>query len=233
MFAFIFLFVNILSFSGAYLTHQQDTNFSLIITSNNATNCNITAIQYPSGIANLFDLIMEKNTQTFNYTIDSSNFTSSGDTCIDILCYDGTQYEPGSVCRTVTPSGQELDIGQALIFIIMFFLLFVFLAFSVYGLVSAYNITWQIFYICSTYILLFSLFFICWLFTNNYLWDTPILASIFWIIWLVLAIMFFPFIIFVSSYLIIKQLEELTMNDYISQGYSKDEAHSMSKRRKK
>ncbi len=33
-----------------YPTHKQDTNLSFSITSNNATNCNLTKINSPSGI---------------------------------------------------------------------------------------------------------------------------------------------------------------------------------------
>jgi len=223
----------LISFCSAYQTHKQDTDFNLVIVSNNATQCNLTSIQNPNGTTLIFNNPLTQNGRTFNYLIDKSNFSNNGDICMSIVCYDGSTYEDGSVCRNVTPSGSELNTSQSLIFIFIIGLIFLFLYFSVFGIMGAVRGEWQIFYICMTYVLLFSLFFICWLFSNNYLYDTPIIASIFWIIWFILSLLFFPFIIFIGSYILKKQAEQLMVDDYKKQGYTHGEALEMSKRRRK
>lgn len=95
----------LISLVGAYSPHQQNTNLDLIITSNNATQCNITSIQYGNGTAIINNYTMSRTGQTFNYTIESTNFSILGTTCIYLLCTDGSTYQDGSSCSEITPSG--------------------------------------------------------------------------------------------------------------------------------
>lgn len=74
--------------------------------------------------------------------------------------------------------------------------------------------------------------FLLWLISKNYLYEIPTFERIFWIIWLVMSIMFFPFLIFVSSYIIKKQAEQLMEDDLMKQGYTSEEAKELSKRKR-
>jgi len=107
LFGAIILGLMLISMASAsdYLPHKQNTAFDLIVTSNNATQCNWTYIQYPNGskVSDVFT--MTKTGQDFSQTILLGNFSLLGSTCMGITCYDGSQYEGGSVCREVTPQG--------------------------------------------------------------------------------------------------------------------------------
>lgn len=228
----LLLIVFSLSFVSSYELHKQSDDFAFSFTSNNATSCNVTIANTPYGIV-VLNQASTRNGQTFNNTINNSIFEEYGDYCFNIICNDGINNAGGNVCRTITPTGKEFDLSQAILFGFIFILVVGILIFGVYGLGRASEVSWQIFYICLTYIMLFCLMFVSWLFTDNYLYDTPILASIFWIIWLILSIIFWPFIILVSGYLLKLQAEALMVQDYQKQGFSKEDAKELSKQKRK
>lgn len=88
-----------------YRGHSINTNLQFSVTSNNATQCNVTTANYPNGVLNIYS-IMNKNGQTFNTSIGANNFSILGDYCFNIVCTDGVNNEDGSYCVTVTPSGK-------------------------------------------------------------------------------------------------------------------------------
>lgn len=228
----LLLVVFSLSFVSSYELQKQSDDFAFSYFSNNGTTCNVTTVNTPYGIVEL-NQVATKNGQTFNNTINNSLFEQYGDYCINMVCFDGVGYAGGNVCRTITPTGKAFDLSQAILFGFIFILIIGILIFGIYGLGRASEVSWQIFYICLTYIMLFCLMFVSWLFTDNYLYDTPILASIFWIIWLILSIVFWPFIILVSGYLLKLQAEALMVQDYQKQGFSKEDAKELSKQKRK
>jgi len=115
--------------SAEYLPHEKNTNFELVVSSNNATTCNWTYIQYPNGSKINYNLNMTRVVTDFNYTIDAGNFSSLGSTCMGITCYDGINYETGSVCREVGYTGSSLNTESSIIYLgllgILVFILFV------------------------------------------------------------------------------------------------------------
>lgn len=226
--AFLMSFVS----SARYETHQVDSWLNSSITSNNATACNISSANTQTGVVELnYQTI--KSGQTFYYYLAPSNFSSTGDICFNIVCTDGQGFASGSVCRTITPNGGAFDISQAILFGFIFFSVVGILAFGIYGLIRASEVSWQIFYICMTYLMMFCLFFISWLFTKNYLYEIEILASIFWILWFILAICFWPFIIGISGYLLKLQAEALMVQEYQQQGFSKEDSRELAKTKRR
>lgn len=111
-----------------YLPHKQNTNFDLIISSNNATQCNFTYVQYPNGskISNTFTMV--KSGKDFSVTVLAGNFSDFGPTCMGVTCYDGVEYEAGTVCRDVTYFGKEISSAQGTIYVallaVLIFILF-------------------------------------------------------------------------------------------------------------
>jgi len=229
IFAFLFLMVMMFSFTSAYLPHQQNTQLNFSITSNFATNCTLTTMNTPKGIANINQV--DVGSGTYDFSIAGSNFSSLGSYCMNIVCTDGTDKTTGQECRDVTPNGQQLDNSISILFGFIFLMIIGFLLLSIYGLNNAVKAEWQIAYVCSTFLMLFCLFFVAWLFSSYYLWQTPILASIFWIIWLILSILFWPFIILLGGYLLKRQAEALMEKELSSQGYSPEDSHSMARNR--
>ena len=231
---FMLMFVLALSIQlvSADLTHKQNTNLKFSITSNFADECVLTTINTPTDVL-FINQNGSKTSQTFNFTIPSGNFSKLGDYRLNIECADSTQKVTEYESVEVTPNGQILGLSQSILFGFVFLIIIGLLVFSVYGLSKANEVSWLIFYICATYIMAFCMFFVAWLFSSNYLWQTPILASVFWIIWLIMSILFFPFIVGVSGYILKLQAEALMVDDYVSKGYSQEDAKSLAKTKRK
>lgn len=125
LFSFILLINVVGAVSNDYPPLKQDTNFSLVISSNNGTRCNWTYIQYPDGSQINSNLVMTKLGTNFNQTIDQSNFTKLGLTCMGISCTDEMTNEVGSVCRNVTGNGNETPEGIVIVLFIVIFLVLI------------------------------------------------------------------------------------------------------------
>jgi len=126
-----------MAFVSAYDTHEKNTSYELVVTSNNATTCNLSYIQTPDGTLTIYNNEMTKDGQTFYQNVTQGNFTKVGATCMGISCTDGTNNEVGNKCLDVTLSGIDPDssdhtISLAFLFIIFgIAAVFLFLAFKV------------------------------------------------------------------------------------------------------
>jgi hypothetical protein len=231
---FMLMLVLVLSIqlASAELTHKQNTDLKFSITSNFADQCILTTINTPTDVL-FVNQNGTKTSQTFNFTISSGNFSELGNYRLNIECADSTQKVTEYEDVEVTPNGQVMGLSQAILFGFVFLIIIGMLVFSIMGLSRANDVSWLIFYICATYIMSFCMFFVAWLFSSNYLWQTPILASVFWIIWLIMSICFFPFIIGVSGYILKLQAEALMVDNYVSKGYSQEDAKSLAKTKRK
>ncbi|MCK9430229.1 MAG: hypothetical protein M0R17_09520 [Candidatus Omnitrophica bacterium] len=195
-----------------------------IQTNLNTSEVTLGRLDYPNSTKVLGITNMEKDGLTFNYTFcNTSTFGKY------IYNYNDTE---GNVYVNDFIIGYEFNSSTAILSIFILSLLIGALVFSIKGLFKAQEGAWQIFYTCISYVLLFSTFFLLWLFSKYYLTDIQILTSIFWIIWFILAILFFPFMIAISGYVLKKQLESTLEEDYVKQGYTREEAKDMAKRKK-
>lgn len=230
---FLVLFLFSFSFVVAENAKLGDNNLQFTCTVNyqvptNAATYNFS-LYYPNGSNFLLNKQAQAQGQgSFNYSV---NFPTNGIYQIKSFCYDTVGNYSSVDSINVTPNGQTLSNSQSIVFGLIFLVIIVFLVGAVYGLNNAYKAEVQIFYICGTYLLLFCLFFVCWLFSTNYLYQTPILASIFWLIWLIMGLVFLPFIIFIGGYLLKKQAEDLMADEYSKQGYSPEDSRSLAKRK--
>ena len=101
----------LISSVSAYSPHKQRTDWEVTISSNNATDCNVSYVQLPNGTLRYINGEMEQNGNSFNYTLTWGNFTIIGDTCVGIACTDGVTDETGSICRDITSSGFNGTLG--------------------------------------------------------------------------------------------------------------------------
>jgi len=111
-----------------YPKHKQDTELNFSITSNNATNCNLTIINSPTGTITI-NQVGIKTSQTFSFSIVGGNYSEFGVYCHNIECSDGSTINSGDECYEVNYFGKELTSSQATIYIgllgILIFTLFI------------------------------------------------------------------------------------------------------------
>ena len=123
----------------AYDSHKQEVDLTYSFTSNNATQCNLTSANTPSGFESI-NQIATKDGNTFNITIDGDSLNSSGTYCFNLVCTDGTSFETGNFCRNITPSGIEGSVYSSIVYGI---LIFTFLIFFL-GSISWFNsLQWE------------------------------------------------------------------------------------------
>jgi len=211
------------NFLGTFKLGEQ---INLRQTCDTCTYVNLSSVTIPPNSTMLyFNKAMTKQGIEYNYSF--INTSINGDYFYTVRGDKDGIDQSETFCFRV---GKTLDISIALFSIFILFILIAFIYFSFKGVFNSEEGGWQIFYICITYLLLFLTFFLLWNFSKIYLYDIPILESIFWIIWLVLSILFFPFVIGISTYILKKQAEALMENDYVQQGYTREEARDMSKK---
>jgi len=111
----------LVSASGeSYLPHEYSTPFTLTASSNNASTCNLTYIQYADNTKTNFNIELDKVGQDFSKTISAGNYTILGAVCHGITCSDSSSnLETGSICREITPSGDKGVLGLSIILILV------------------------------------------------------------------------------------------------------------------
>jgi hypothetical protein len=133
LFLFLIIGMFLINFVSAYEPHGQDQDLQFSITSNFATECELTTINTPKGLV----FINQEGTridQTFNYTILGGNYSQLGTYTHNIVCTDGEEIVTGEVIREVTGSGSQQSTSQSLLSSGILFSL-VFLAFF-FGILS-------------------------------------------------------------------------------------------------
>jgi hypothetical protein len=97
-----------ISFVSAEMTHKQNTNLIFSITSNFADQCVLTTINTPTDVL-FINQNGTKNSQTFNYTMLSGNFTELGNYRLNIECADSTDKITEFEDVEVTPTGESTN----------------------------------------------------------------------------------------------------------------------------
>jgi hypothetical protein len=102
---YIFLILGMILLISFTSAQKIYTDYDLIVSSNNATNCNFSYIKYPNTTVTFYHLEMAKSGNDFSIQIKANNFSEVGDVCMGVSCTDGSSIEVGSVCEKVTPTG--------------------------------------------------------------------------------------------------------------------------------
>jgi hypothetical protein len=212
---------------------KTDTCAQLYQSCESCTFVNLTMVKIPGTQKSdpmEIDIVGElMNNFGYDFTYEYCNTSRNGDYFYNVCGDKGGSVTCEVITFEVNPAGGTINSPQGYILILILVIIFIILTFSVYGINHAVKAVWQITYICLFYLLIFSFMFLLWVISKNYLYDVPLLESTFWIIWLILSIIFWPFIIIVSSYLLKKEMESLMEEDLVKQGHTPEEAREMSR----
>lgn len=234
IFTILLLGLLMLSFSSAitcWQTFEQGTEIELIQKCPSCTYVNITAITYPDGTI-FMNEEMTNNGTNYNYTLPDSSqngkitYTTIGDK------FPGRVYQE-DLCIEITPTGTEFTTAQGALYGFIFMLIGLFLFFSINGVRRASNTAWMIFYVCLTYIIVYAFMGVAYLITGDYLWMTPIIENILFIVWFIMGIGLLPFIFVTTLYLLGQEAKLALQQNYMKQGYTKEEARDLSKRNRR
>lgn len=130
---YIILFISIFFLSlnltsAIFQTHQLLTNYTLIVTADNGTSCNITYIQYSDGSSSSFlNTPMNQNGFTFSYFLNPNNFTKLGNECIKYTCYSPSATPPtqsGDTCLNIILGSSEINGVQITVYTIFLLICF-------------------------------------------------------------------------------------------------------------
>lgn len=121
------MFLLSLNLISAYDSHKLNNDYTLIVSSKNASSCNLTYIQIANNVTTT-NLEMTKTIQDFYILIDKTNFSSLNDVCLGVTCFDGVNYEQGNKCLSISTTGSDkinniplfLGLGALIIFVIAF-----------------------------------------------------------------------------------------------------------------
>ncbi len=224
--------------------HKQSTDLILhvhVYNSSNgllfptsSTSCYAHVYSYTlGGVQILSNITLVPDSIEFEYTIPGQYFSEVGVYTNMIWCNSSTNGGFFQYSYDVTPSGDVLNIPNAIMYSLLLIMMSALLVFLITGVNKATRAEWQIGYICASYIVLWSLMFLSWVISDNYLYQIEILETVFFLAWLILGTLLLPFLIIVSSYALGKQAEELMVDKYQKQGYSKEESLEFAKSRKK
>lgn len=103
---------------GLTSAHKLNDDYNLIVSSNNATDCNLTYIQYPNHSLTFYNIEMDQLGNDFSLKIIKNNYTTLGEHCMGVTCTDSLTDETGSVCETITPTGFINSIGYYILILI-------------------------------------------------------------------------------------------------------------------
>lgn len=188
----------------------------------------IKSITYPNGSVLFLDVSMNKVGQEFTYNFSSEDYGPY---------YFRTCADPkgSEMCERdlfiINPTGADFTTAQGFLYFFILALIGLFLFFSINGIVKADGTAWLIGYISLTYILIYALIGICYLLAGDYLWASPIVENILFIVWLVMGVGFLPFIIVLSMYLLGQEAMAVLEEGYIKQGYSREDAKELSRKK--
>ena len=234
---FIFLILGMFLLNLGFVNAENIGTFKLneefeITNYCNSGDCsymNLSSITYPNGTVFYINEQMTKTGQEFNYSFKSD---------LSGTYYFQTCANPEGVftCEkdnfSLNPNGNLLNIEMSVLYGFVFLLIGMFLFFSIAGMRKTESGGWLIFYICLTYILIYALMGILYLITGDFLWATPIIPNILYIVWFVMGIGFLPFTIVMALYILGKEAKAALEQDYMKQGYSREEARDLTKKRR-
>lgn len=219
----VFLLVGTVSASD-YRKHKFNESLDIVITSNDAISCNITYVQVANNSANVFELAMSQSGRTFYQTLDGGNFTQLGDTCVGVVCYDGSNYEDGSVCREVTPNGEEVDGSKTTFNIVLLVILTVFFILALIGLftINDYRGKFALYWVC--HVLLIGISFVAWRYGQDFLFSDGGASGIFKVIFWVSTTAVLPMLLLSIAWIVYIHTVTDEINDLMERGLTPEEA---------
>jgi hypothetical protein len=164
--------------------------------------------------------------------VSGKNFSSPGQYGYIFQCNNtaiGGFYEHEII---VNPTGDAFSVPNAILFLFILGLLVTFLYFSINGIKNSVSGAWMVAYVCLSYLAIYLIVGFVFLLSKYYLWTTPLFENIFYIIWFIMGIGFLPFIIIITLYILGHETRAVLEKNYMAQGYSKEDAKNMSKRKR-
>jgi len=133
---YLLFFLLFFSFASAESlpTHQIETDLTIYQECFNCTYCNFTTFKGPDGSNLLTNMVATASDTHYSYLINSGNITEQGTYRYCYNCGSAADAESGCIDVPVTYTGQELNMPQTIIYIVIL----VFLSFLLFYIIWIY-----------------------------------------------------------------------------------------------
>ncbi len=224
LFIFLLLGLFLLSFTSALDSHQQDVSYDLIVSSNNASSCNLSYIKYPDNTKTIYSIPLTQSGRDFYTTLNSNNYSQLGITCMGITCTDGVTFEPGTKCIEVTPNGELVTIAKTIIYLGLAATLLIILIFLLFITFSTENFGWRIGLSAFSYVISNVFLLVCWKIAEMFLTSVPFIETIFRILYISSNVIYLPFFLGIVVVYLLHMTDEKNIETLMNRGFSEEQA---------
>ena len=224
LFIFLILGLFLISFTSAIDSHKQNTEYDLIISSNNASSCNLTYIKYPDSSKLIYSIPLTQSGRNFYTTIKESNYSQLGLTCMGITCTDGITFEQGSKCIEVTPNGELPTIEKTIIYLSLDAILFIILLTLLFFIFSTENFSWRVGLSAFSYVISNVFLLVSWKIAELFLTSVPFIETIFRILYISSNVIYLPFFLGIVVVYLLHMTNEKNIKTLMNRGFTEDQA---------
>lgn len=160
----------------------------------------------------------------FAKTVGAGNFTTAGHYSYVIQCNSTNEVAFFTGTLDVTPTGESLEVGRAIVDIGLLLLLALFIVGCVVIFMESENLLARVGTLGLGYLLLMAMSFISWNLSKDYLFSAPFLIEMFRIIFFVMIIGFFPLIIGLFAWYVLMLFKIKEIERLMGKGFSEQDA---------
>jgi len=203
-------------------TFEQGECLDLLQVGYGLTTCNITSVTYPNSTGAIGEVAMTKLGTEYSYNFCLTD--PLGTYIVNGFCSNGTETVVWAYDFDVTPNGEIMTVGKALINIGLLSILIIFFIACIMFFIHGKNLLSKVSTIGLGYLLLIAITFISWNMASDFLSSVPFVPAMFRILFFVLMAGLFPLLLggFAWYFFMLWKIKEI--QDLMNKGMSMDEA---------
>lgn len=214
-------------------TFEQGEDIELLQICADCTFNNITSVTYPDSTIAIQDKLMTKIGTEFNHTLNSTYTNELGTYLVNgIGDIEGTN-EIWVYTFEVTPNGEALSSSKMFIQIALVTFLLLLFIFSLIGVFKVENYIGRFALYWVSHVLFISISFIAWQMATDFLTGTPMIASMFKIIFYFFMIGAFPMLILSLAWIFKIHLINDDIKRMMERGMPEAEAYDRARSKRK
>lgn len=225
--------------SHEYLKQNQDYQYNFyvynkssgILIDNTSMTCNFF-LANSSGEVMFSDGVIYFSDGHWGIDILGGNFSNIGYYPYGVSCQDGNGGALAGIFE-VNPTGSEIDISNAILYLTMLVLLFILLFFLIRNIFTTYNKTIQFSSVAGSYVILHIFLLLLWKVSEAFLYVIPFIEILFRILYNIVTIGYFIFFPVLFFFMLMNHFNEKQFGRLRQMGYSDDDIKFHQRRNKR